>query len=205
MLRDLIGSDPLPKNLEWLERTIDEWLEINCRYADVAKGQDTLYWYNERANIGALAGAAWKAGICAIEEYAALKKPKSATSKGSGRIDLYLTDESQDAIVEAKICWVAPGTEPMKLRVKMREACADARRDHDGDQKIGAVFYVMRVHQERVHEKTLIEEVERIRKTKPDALAWCFPAAVRNLQSERPEHKGYVWPGVIIALKVAKV
>lgn len=202
MSRNLIGTDPLPKTLKWLEGTIQKWLEINRLYTDIYQGGDALYWHNERANIGTLAGAAWKAGIYAIEEYGAPKKSKS-TSKRSGRIDLYLTNESQDAIVEAKMCWVSPGTQSKTLESKMTEACTDAKRDHDGAQKIGAVFYVMRVHQEHVREKTLLAEVERIRMTAPDVLAWCFPAKTRDLQSGKLQREGYVWPGVIMALKVA--
>ena len=148
MARNLIGKDAVPDKLQWLEVTIQKWLNINIKYTTLFGGTDTLYWYNERANIGALAGAAWKAGLYAIEEYAALKKPKDVTSKGSGRIDLYLTDsEGNDAVVEAKICWVAPRTTEKTLRNKMTEACKDAKRDHDAKLKIGVVFYVMRVHE----------------------------------------------------------
>lgn len=43
----------------------------------------------------------------------------------------------------------------------------------------------------------------RLAETKPDALAWCFPGITRDLRPAKKEHEGYVFPGVILALKVA--
>jgi hypothetical protein len=205
MPRNLAGHDPLHENLHWLKPVLLQWIQINREYADAYAGDDALYWYNERANIGSLAGAAWKANIYAVEEYTAFKRPASVTSKGSGRIDLYLADDHRDAIVEAKLCWVAPRTSPQTLRKAMANALKDARRDRDGEQKIGVVFYVMRVHENRAEETALREEVERVRQINPDGLAWCFPATARPLKSDKPEHIGFVWPGVIMALKLARL
>jgi hypothetical protein len=65
--------------------------------------------------------------------------------------------------------------------------------------KIGVVFHVMRVKESS--DKILEGEVERVRETKPDALAWCFPNETRQLKS--PTHSGFVSPGVIMAMKIA--
>ncbi len=54
-----------------------------------------------------------------------------------------------------------------------------------------------------ISEKMLKSEIERVGETKPGALAGCFPKATRMLESERPENRGFVWPGVIMALKIA--
>ncbi len=85
----------------------------------------------------------------------------------------------------------------------MAAALKDAKLDLDGEQKIGVVFYVMKVSADKINEKMLKSEIERVRKTKPDALAWCFPKATRQLESDKPELAGFVWPGVIMALKKA--
>lgn len=175
------------------------WTKVNLTYSN-AETDDALYWYNERPNIGALAAGAWKANMYAVEEYTAMKQDR-ITGKRSGRIDLYLASDETSACVEAKQCWVAPGTHTATLKAKMASAVRDAKKDHDASQKIAAVFYVMRVSANEITEVILKAEVERVRKIKPDALAWCFPKATRLLKSAKQEHQGFVWPGVIMALK----
>jgi hypothetical protein len=202
MVRKVIGHDPVPVRLKWLEPVIKMWTKVHSNYAD-NETDDALYWYNERPNIGALAAAAWKTNMCAVEEYTAMKR-HHITDKKSGRIDLYISNDHTSACIEAKQCWVSPGTRPVKFKETMTAALRDAKRDDDGFQKIGAVFYVMKIKAtvDTINEKMLKSEVERVRETKPDALAWCFPKATRLLESSRPENEGFVWPGVIMALKV---
>jgi hypothetical protein len=202
MARTLIGCDRVPSSIRWLESTIKLWTKINCIYATALKEEDALYWYNERPNIGALAAAAWKTNLLAVEEYAAMKRSR-ITGKQSGRIDLYIANSSIDACIEAKQCWVTPGTRLATLEEKMNAALRDAKKDDDAHQRIGVVFYTMRVRSYDTAESALRHEIERVREIKPDTLAWCFPKETRRLESEKPEHTGFVWPGVIMALKEA--
>lgn len=64
--------------------------------------QDSLFWYNERSNVGALSGAIWKLGGYALEEYVAKKGEKQQ----KGRIDLYFCIGDYECIVEAKQEWL---------------------------------------------------------------------------------------------------
>lgn len=58
-----------------MEPVLKSWLAVNQAFISGSKN-DCLYWYNERANVGAFAAAIWKAegahGL-ALEEYSAKK------------------------------------------------------------------------------------------------------------------------------------
>ncbi|MGP8320861.1 MAG: hypothetical protein ACT6FE_00840 [Methanosarcinaceae archaeon] len=92
------------KKLSWLSPILDQWLRINRDYIEEYDCEDSLYWYNERANISALAGAVWKCGGFAMEEYSSEKG--KGKNKKSGRIDLYLYFSENEAISEAKMNWL---------------------------------------------------------------------------------------------------
>jgi hypothetical protein len=204
MVRNLVGYEVLTRDLRWLDPVLKSWIKVNRAYANVWRGKDALYWYNERPNVGALAAAAWKSGMYAVEEYAAIKH-HPITKKSSGRIDLYVTAANgKAATIEAKQCWVFPKTTKRTLANWMKAALNAARLDDEEDaQKIGVVFYTMKVPIGEISEKVLKNEVERIRQIKVGALAWCFPKINRRLESEMPEHEGFVWPGVVMALNSA--
>jgi hypothetical protein len=204
LTRTLSGYDqPWPKTLAWLELAVKKWIAVNREYAEYADGGDALYWYNERAAIGSLAAGATRAGLLCLEEYVSVKTRETETKKGSGRTDLYLTDKKHQATLEAKLCWMSPGSDQKTLSGIMRAACEDARCNQEEVQKIGVVFYVVKTNKTHVAESILLKAVERVRDTNPRAIAWCFPAETRTLESEREERKDYVWPGVVMAMNVA--
>jgi hypothetical protein len=62
---------------------------------------DALYWYNERTNVGALAGAIWQQNGMALEEYGA--KKGNPESKWQGRVDLFFTIGKINVISECKM------------------------------------------------------------------------------------------------------
>lgn len=62
------------KKVEWLLPILEQWISINKEYIEQHKSEDCLHWHNERANIGAFAGAVWKSGGYALEEYSAKKR-----------------------------------------------------------------------------------------------------------------------------------
>lgn len=79
-----------------------QWQKINRDYLEDNNFSDSLYWYNERANISCLAGAIWKIGGYALEEYTATK----GEDKKYGRIDLYFSIDEIEYIIEAKHQWL---------------------------------------------------------------------------------------------------
>ena len=75
---------------------------MNERYRQVYI-DDCLYWYNERATVGSLAGAIWRTGGFAVEEY---REPKKRKGKHyMGRTDLWFSlgeNNRKCYVVEAK-------------------------------------------------------------------------------------------------------
>jgi len=88
------------KDFQKLKPIFEEWLKLNRDYIELMESDDNLYWYNERANISALAGAVWRRGGFALEEFSAEKGSKR--ERKIGRIDLYFHFQGLDAICEAK-------------------------------------------------------------------------------------------------------
>ena len=79
------------KRLSDWENIIEEWALLIDRYCRITK-DDAPYWYTERANIGVLAGACWRAGYVALEEFQ-FQKGYSNKPKWSGRADLWCENE----------------------------------------------------------------------------------------------------------------
>ncbi|HHJ19511.1 MAG TPA: hypothetical protein ENJ84_06745, partial [Gammaproteobacteria bacterium] len=61
------------KSLYWIEPIIVQWLRVHRDYIEEFDFKDSLYWYNERGNISALAGAVWRCSGFALEEYSSEK------------------------------------------------------------------------------------------------------------------------------------
>ncbi len=73
-------------------------LEIICReYEAVLGGEDRLYWWTERAIVGATSTAAYKKGWPSIQEYHGGDKKKPARW-----VDLWIQIDEQEYIIEAK-------------------------------------------------------------------------------------------------------
>lgn len=89
---------------KWIEPILDQWVRLHEEYINENKSTDCLYWYNERANVSAFAGAVWKSGGFALEEYSSLKG--SEEDRANGRVDLYFSKNNHKAIAEAKMEWL---------------------------------------------------------------------------------------------------
>lgn len=83
---------------------IEEWLKVNRDFIEQFDGNDNLYWYNERSTISSLAGAVWRCGGFAQEEYSSEKGGES--NKRMGRVDLFFRFNSLDVVCEAKQLWI---------------------------------------------------------------------------------------------------
>ena len=86
------------KELKILRPIVEQWLKINREYIEDYDYEDCLYAYNERSTISSFAGAVWRCGGYAQEEYIAVK----GENEKNGRIDLYFNFANKDVIVEAK-------------------------------------------------------------------------------------------------------
>lgn len=116
------------KKVEWLLPILEQWISINKEYIEQHKSEDCLHWYNERANIGAFAGAVWRSGGYALEEYSAKKGTED--NRANGRVDLYFCNNTNQAIVEAKMEWLYFGKRTrLALQEKADRVTAKAKAD----------------------------------------------------------------------------
>lgn len=141
-------SSKLAKNFIKCQR---EYIEC---FTDDGGTYDVGYFYNERANIGFLAAAAWREkGWVALEEFRSDKKHRLEKGKLSkGRGDLYVglrTSKNQIATmsIEAKQCWVGTGKQllsslnPKSKSSPLSKAIDDVKYvTNDADYSVAAVF-----------------------------------------------------------------
>lgn len=125
---------------------LKQWQKINRDYLEDSEFSDSLYWYNERANISCLAGAIWKLGGYALEEYTATK----GKEKKYGRIDLYFSIDEIEYIIEAKHQWLHFNTKIKNfnnfeddIKYYLNEAtndCKNSMLNNNINNGIGLVF-----------------------------------------------------------------
>jgi len=185
-------SQYVPFNLRRFNNLIEAWFQAIDKYCALADTDDAPYWYNERANISLLAGAAWLCGMAALEEYPIDKKPKREWK--SGRSDLYLTWGKDHCVMESKVCWYPE----QNLKSKLELAVQDAHANHDTDMAFACVFVVPGYQAGRT--KNTTEFVRHISEEclETDILAACFPAGRQNLKSPSD---GKLYPGVAMVLR----
>jgi len=126
---------------------IKQWQKINRDYLEDYSFTDSLYWYNERANVSCLAGAIWKVGGYALEEYSAIK----GKDEKYGRIDLYFSVDEIEYLIEAKHEWLHFNTKvkifsnfEKAIENMLENATADCKNSmlhNEIDNGLGLVFF----------------------------------------------------------------
>lgn len=192
---------------------MEEWIVLIERYCRVTKGKDAPYWYTERANIGILAGAVWRCGKVALEEFQHEKLDAAAENgeqkKRRGRCDLWIADEVHKHYIEAKqaeLCLHPDLSAISNLAVNtLNLAVADAKRTKGNNENINVVGIAflpvyLKKEADNIPSETLINQlVKEIKEAdlKADLVAWCFPSTVRELYN----HLNNYLPGVILLAK----
>lgn len=189
------------KKLAYWESIIEEWTLIIDRYCRIEEG-DAPYWYTERADIGVLAGACWRAGYIALEEYQS-EKGHPNKPKFKGRVDLWVENESKSAIIEAKKKSLSLNSKDVHkaLNPILEEACKNAKESRSNQKELvafGMVF--IRFYIPLKFDEELNQKIEEMIKTitngyKGEMIFWHFPSASRRLIGG--SGKNY-WPGVIV-------
>lgn len=111
-----------------LEPLLNEWFKVHRDYVELANSEDSLYWYNERSNISALAGAVWRKGGFAQEEYTSSKG--SSNDEISGRIDLFMHLNGMGAVCEAKQLYLyLPENNKKCLSSAIKNSLEHAKKD----------------------------------------------------------------------------
>lgn len=213
----LKGLNPLL--VSWTQTTIDF-----CRRRNF---EDNCWWYNERASLSILAGAAWRVkGWSALEEFSTTKRgsiPEGEVDHGRivrGRCDLLLAHGSSDYAVEAKQVWQPIGQRARADRVKtgMQKAWQDVGNlTHDeGDHRLALTFVAPYIPLREVGEcnsrgVAVVNEVavrdaveswlNGLDLPTLDAYAYAFPRVASGFVNA---DQTYVFPGSLICVRKRK-
>lgn len=189
----VIVKDPY---LKPLEKVLDEWIKCTLEYIEVWEGDDLPYWYNERANVSILAGAAWRSEMTAIEEYQS-EKETSTKNKFNGRNDIYIADKKHGFAIEAK--FVSPEIKKEKLSCvgkAIEKAIDDTKNLRDQEIKVAAVFVAPHSEGRKASKKEVVEFISKMNEFEPHAQAWCFP---EHAQKPKNVKKNY-HPAIVVLL-----
>jgi hypothetical protein len=205
-----------PKSVKFMEDMLWDWVNIQERSVRIWN-DDPLWWYNERASAGALAGAIWRAGGVAIEEYITQKRSRRKVGRAGGRCDLEFMLGGKHCLVEAKQCWpwltLRSGrkdiqTPKRNIGAAMRLAKKDVRRlKKETDYKhLAVVFASPQISASEGTQwstnldREILGWIEQTRKQFPDcAYACTFPKSGDNIiWAERRR----CYPGASIFIKL---
>lgn len=180
---------------------LEEWMLAIERYTRIMGGEDAPYYYNERANISVLAGAAWKAGWVALEEFQSEKGYRNR-AKTNGRTDLYFANETSEELIEAKFQWICMGSGKLAEMVKeqMNLAVSDAKKSRANSKdvrSIGVGFFPVYKKNTRIDnvDELIGQTILEFDKQDYHAIAWCFPKEMRDHVAET---SGNLLPGIVM-------
>lgn len=199
-------SNVRPGNLVELEEVLWEWTVTQQRSFRVWEREDAPWWYGERASISVLAGAIWRSGGIALEEYS-VEKAKSAIGSHkdikSGRNDLYFHVGGADFILEAKSYWPNLRSNDMYtgLENALQKAANDVKKvkQNYGARRMAAVFIGPQIpaeHANKANDRIHVL-LDALNEVDGAARAWVFPEGTDNLVSGR----GLYYPGAAIVIQ----
>lgn len=196
-MTDLIRGVSTPR-LKVLRELLWEWAGVLERTTRIWTDSDDAAWaYNERATLSLLAGAVWRLGGIAFEEYANQKNDGTF-----GRCDLYFQTGRRDFVAEAKQCWASasPTADPAKAARRALESSArqvGAYRSY-GYDRLGIAFacaYLPTSKAASVNEH-LEHWLSELRRVPHDCIAWSFPEKAR-----RKSFGNELFPGLAIVIR----
>ena len=207
------------KTLQGLSPLFQAWIEVLNRSLKSDDYEDVPWWYNERAILSTLAGAAWTLKTwTALEEFSTTKRgrvPGKKVEAGKlvrGRCDLYVSHGSTDFAIEAKQAW-----QPMRVAKPwnhIEKALKAAKKDagnltaDQGDHRIALTFVVpfipiSKVSNCKEHGKPVIDRkmaksvvqnwLKAIRLGQYEAYAYHFPTRCDLFHT-----KTRFFPGVLV-------
>ena len=190
-----------------IEATTKEWI----------KSKDALWWYNERASLGLLAGAVWQLKGFVFEEYTTLRKihTQRRVSYKHGRCDMEFRLGRQYYIAESKQCWPTLGLHKERALPIVKSELEQARSQvaqvkANGYHPLAIAFVVPKIpvnydnkeHNLQANLSEFIRELSSLPKT---TVAWVFPKETRGLRTPKDNrYYGYFFPGVILVAKSCK-
>lgn len=192
------------KGMSHWENLLQEWKLAIEKFCRITEGYEAPYWYNERANVGTLAGAAWRSGLVALEEFHYIKGYKNKP-KWLGRADLWLASDHHTELIEAKFAWCSLKsrnciTEKVQALLDLAEIDAKKSRGANIQTKaVGAAFVAFYIGKRESNnvDNLINEAIASIKDCNYHTLGWCFPKHTRTVLSEN----GNILPGIAILAK----
>lgn len=181
------------KKIQWLKPVLEQWLRVHRDYMEANDCEDSLFWYNERANVGAMAGAIWRSGGYALEEFGATKGKEADAS--SGRVDLFFQYAGRQAVVEAKQSWVflAPSSRRdfrSLIDETLDKAISDIRRTQDSlEHEFGFGFAFLPTYSKEpdASEEAMIRFHSEVKETDCDFYVWLRNTSGKHLVARKGE------------------
>lgn len=191
-----------------LKGVLDQWIEINNKCATEWDGG--LPWgHGERSVLSLLAGAIWKCGGIAFEEFKEKKlNSQDKRQRYRGRIDLYFKLNGKEYLVESKYHWCNFPDPKLdkKLSRYLDSAYNDAERSRPWpvDHRLGVLFIVPSIKSRASIDTTkrIKEFIEVVKNIKCSCMAWIFPNCTRKSAYAQRHFRRQ--PGIAILIQEVK-
>ncbi|MCR6629954.1 MAG: hypothetical protein NVV74_07825 [Magnetospirillum sp.] len=195
------------EELNWLKPMLRRWGHLIDDYCAIHP-KDVPYYYNERANVGLLAAAAWGPGSGSLEEYACERDHDEGQVRW-GRADLYLYDQNNSATIEAKQIWWTPQTTENHIRAQLEAAANQAGTNREANVAVAAVFATLMlscrddVQAGRADVQAQCRRaVDQMNNVGTDLTAWVMPCMENPLVHNNRDEVSCLWPGIVLGLQV---
>lgn len=208
-------------DLPVLRPLLASWTQAVLRYCKFQGHEDNPWWFNERASLSTLAGAAWSLpGWAALEEYSTQKRgvvPSKKVDDGelrNGRCDLFVRNKNHHFAVEAKQVWQSIGAQTdgvINVHKGMKKAWKDAGdlQLEEADHRLAATFVVPYLppralktkHPHEFVNDWLASEPFAVKGRVPAAVAYVFPQRWENYVGETNKR---AFPGVVLVIEQRK-
>lgn len=208
-----------------LHPLLTAWVVLIQDYCRCDDYDDNPWWYNERASLSTLAGAAWrKPGWYALEEFSTTKRGVIAGrviedgSVVNGRCDLYVSHGSSNFAFEAKQVWQSIGRRGKRDHVGdgLKRATQDAGNltTDQAAHRLGIVFVAPYIPLSEVSSPgargvrvidvgkvraAITAWIDRLPTHTYDAYAYTFVDTCSKYVTDDPNAR--VFPGVLLAVK----
>ena len=221
---DLIKSRT-NKVLQGLTPLLKSWTGVVMDYCRSDQFDDNPWWYNERASLSTLAGAAWRLkGWQALEEFSTTKRGIVPGAEDNpdrvkrGRCDLYVAHGTTSFAIEAKQAWQPVSRGFDHIDREMSKALIDAGNltADQADHRIAVAFtapYIplrqvaaegsrgkLVVIPKIVHEKVAVW-LKDANLQGYDGYAYVFPKRCELFVTPKSSR---VFPGVLLTIKRCK-
>jgi hypothetical protein len=190
---------------------LKRWIKANVLLANAWKSSnDVPWWYNERASLSVFAGAVFRTGGIAFEEYIEDKRRVNLRGKLCkpyiGRTDIYYKLGSSEFIGEAKQCYsgaTSMSSDPaISIEKRLKAACSEVRRTKPyGQRRVGILFaipYIKKTYKGDLTDR-IVRWIDEIKKVDCSCCSWVFPVTSRMICFDDD-----IFPGVGLFIKEVK-